>query len=119
MYFQRGLSGRRPSSGRTSGGEDKESGKRVALKDRVISGGGSSPAQLREQRLPTAPMPGLSSGVAWPRADHRPSLAHATQRGELIPATSDIPVAHLVTPGDVKLGCLKGMPKAKVSKPFA
>lgn len=85
----------------------------------VLSGGGSFPAQLWAHRPPTAPMPGLSSGAVWPRADHCPSLTHATQRGELIPATSDIPVAHLVTPGDVKLGCLKGMPKAKVSKPFA
>lgn len=63
-------------------------------------------------------MPCLSSGAIWPQADHFPALTHATQRGELIPVSSDIPVAHLVTPGDVKLGCLKGLPRAKVSKPF-
>lgn len=64
-------------------------------------------------------MPCLSFGTVWPPADRSLSFTHATQRGELIPASSDIPVAHLVTSREVKLGCLKGMPRAKVSKPFA
>lgn len=52
------------------------------------------------------PLPGPSSGAVGPPADHSPSLTQASQRGELIPASSDIPVAHLVPPGDATLGCL-------------
>lgn len=55
--------------------------------------------------------------AVWPRADHSPSLTRATQKGELIPVSPDTSVAHLVTTGDLKLGCVKGMPRAKVSKP--
>lgn len=62
-------------------------------------------------------MPCLSSGAVWPQADHSPSLTRATQKGELIPMSPDTSVAHLVTAGDLKLGCVKGMPRAKVSKP--
>lgn len=58
------------------------------------------------QLQPSPPMPGPSSEAVGPPADHSPSLTQATQRGELIPVSSDIPVAHLVTAGDVKLGCL-------------